>query len=136
MVKILYLRWKLSSTALVYKQRGERKAGKEVKKMGITRSVLSVLLLTGTLGFSLPAMGDESAILEKLVLIDEANYCNMRFPAIEEQTLSWAHPVLQDARSSDIVDFYGPCDYDVHGKDEVQAQLAEVDDRFYEGGDD
>jgi len=92
--------------------------------MGITRSVLSVLLLTGTLGFSLPAMGDESAILEKHAVIDETNYCHMRFPAIEEETLSWAHPVLQDTSSSDIIDFYGPCDYDVHGKDAIQSQKA------------
>jgi len=96
--------------------------------MGITRSVLSVLFLTGTLGFSLPAMGDESAIIEKLVVIDEAKYCNMRFPAMEEDTLSWAHPVLKDATSGDIVDFFGPCDYDVHGKDAVQAQLGEIED--------
>jgi len=102
--------------------------------MGITRSVLSVLFLTGTLGFSLPAMGDESAIIDKYVAIDEASYCYMRFPAVEEPTLSWAHPVLKDATSGDIVDFFGPCNYDVHGKDAVQTQLAEFED--FESDDD
>jgi hypothetical protein len=40
---------------------------------------------------------------------------------MREDSLSWAQPVLDDS-STAIIDFYGPCDYDPLGKDEIRAQ--------------
>jgi hypothetical protein len=34
--------------------------------------------------------------------------------------------VLKDASDGDIVDFYGPCDYDPLGQQEVMRQRADV----------
>jgi len=48
------------------------------------------------------------------------NYCHLRFPAMREETLSSNRPVLKDPPGGDIVDFYGPCDYDPVGKAEVK----------------
>jgi hypothetical protein len=49
-------------------------------------------------------------------------YCHLKFPAMREDTLSWKRPVLKDPKEGDIVDFYGACDYDPLGKEEIQRQ--------------
>jgi hypothetical protein len=46
----------------------------------------------------------------------------MKFPAMREETLSWNTPVLKDAGSGDLIDFYGPCDHDPTGKEEIESQ--------------
>jgi hypothetical protein len=53
-------------------------------------------------------------------------YCHLKFPAIREETLSWNPPVLKDPSEGDIVDFYGPCDYDPLGQAEVLRQKLEA----------
>ena len=50
------------------------------------------------------------------------NYCHLKFPAIQEETLYWDRPVLKDRTDGDIIDFYGPCDYDPLGKTEIERQ--------------
>jgi hypothetical protein len=54
----------------------------------------------------------------------------LKFPAIREETLDWDHPVLKDSTSGDIVDFYGPCDHDPLGKEEVQDQRIEYEHKI------
>lgn len=94
--------------------------------------VLAALLVAGTLGLTaLPASAD--SILLK-VQLPGTNYCHLRFPAIRENTLTWARPVLKDPSSGDIVDFYGPCNYDPVGKEAVQAQVRELERRLREDG--
>ena len=51
--------------------------------------------------------------------------CNLKFPAIREETLYWDRPVLKDATDGDIIDFYGPCNYDPLGKESVARQKAQ-----------
>jgi hypothetical protein len=51
--------------------------------------------------------------------------CNLKFPAIKEETLYWDRPVLKDPTDGDIIDFYGPCDYDPLGKESVARQRAQ-----------
>ena len=60
----------------------------------------------------------------------DGSYCHMKFPAILERTLGTAQPVLKDASSGDIIDFYGPCSHDPLGKEEVQAQLRDLQRRL------
>jgi hypothetical protein len=50
------------------------------------------------------------------------NYCHLRFPAIREGTLYSDRPVLKDPNEGDIVDFYGPCNHDPLGTEEVRRQ--------------
>jgi hypothetical protein len=45
---------------------------------------------------------------------------------MREDTLSWNRPVLKDPSEGDIVDFYGPCDYDPLGKEEIARQKRDV----------
>jgi len=42
--------------------------------------------------------------------------------------LASSRPVLKD--SDDFVDFYGPCNHDPLGQDEIQAQKIEAQHRF------
>jgi hypothetical protein len=50
------------------------------------------------------------------------NYCNLKFPAIRGRTRDSDNPQLKSANSGDVVDYYGPCDHDPLGKDEVLSQ--------------
>jgi hypothetical protein len=54
------------------------------------------------------------------------NYCHLRFPAIQEETLSWDRPMLKDPSEGDIIDFYGPCDHDPLGKAEILRQREDA----------
>ncbi len=49
-------------------------------------------------------------------------FCHLKFPAVIEETLNWDRPVLKDPSDGDIVDFYGPCDYDPLGKEQIARQ--------------
>jgi len=53
-------------------------------------------------------------------------YCHLKFPTIREDTLFSGHPELKDPSDGDIHDFYGPCDYDPLGKEEVLRQRADL----------
>ncbi len=53
------------------------------------------------------------------------DYCHLKFPAIDPNTLGTRHPRLENPAGADIIDYYGPCDHDPLGKDEVQTQIRE-----------
>ncbi len=89
--------------------------------MKTNRSVLSGLVLLGTIGLGSPVMSQEG-LLVKEVAIEEANYCHMQFAAITEESLRTNRPVLGVAGEVDVIDFYGPCNYDPKGKEEVADQ--------------
>ena len=55
----------------------------------------------------------------------DGTYCHLKFPAISESTLFSDRPVLKDPSEGDIRDFYGPCDYDPLGKEEIRRQRAD-----------
>lgn len=91
--------------------------------MKTIRTLLTSLVLVGTLGISTTPLWAAEGVISK-VQMSGTNYCHLKFPAIREETLSWDRPVLKDASSGDIVDFYGSCDHDPLGKEEVRAQMA------------
>jgi len=94
------------------------------------KSILSLLLLTGAMVLtSSPAAGGET-VISKVAAAVPGNYCHMKFPAIREETLSWDRPVLKDRGTGDIIDFYGPCNHDPLGKEEIWAQRVEAQRRF------
>jgi hypothetical protein len=51
--------------------------------------------------------------------------CNLKFSAIREDTLFSDRPVLKDGSEGDIIDFYGPCNYDPLGRDSILRQRFE-----------
>lgn len=100
--------------------------------MKYIRPLLSIAVLTGTLASTaLPTLAQ--AILSKTRL-EGTDYCHLRFPAIEEETLSWDRPVLKSTSTTDLIDYYGPCDHDPLGKDEIARQRDEFHRRSRENG--
>jgi hypothetical protein len=88
--------------------------------MKIPTSFLSALLLIGALAVT--GAADAQDVLAKVELEPGSNYCHMKFPAIREDTLNSNRPVLKDAGTADIVDYYGSCDHNPLGKDEIASQ--------------
>jgi len=102
--------------------------------MNFKKVTLALLFSIGMLGIEqLPVKAQADAILFKMQL-PGTNYCHLKFPAIREETLSSSRPVLsdasKDARTGDIIDFYGSCDYDPTGKEAVQRQRIDRQQRW------
>jgi hypothetical protein len=89
------------------------------------KTLFSFLVLTGVLNFNLP-IGAAQGLIYKKAVGTAGNYCHLKFPAIQKRTLYSSRPVLKDVSEGDIVDFYGPCDYDPLGREEVLRQRAEL----------
>ena len=98
--------------------------------MKIATSFLAALLLVGGLGVS-NAFAAAPGVISNQVLTP-GSYCHLTFPAIREETLSSDRPVLKDPSTGDIIDFYGPCDTDPLGKDQVHQQRLERQHRWQE----
>ena len=81
------------------------------------------LAVAGTLARM--AMADDGVLLKEPTDGPGANYCHMKFAAMDEKTLASNQPRLKPAANGDIIDFYGPCDESPTGKDEIQEQKLE-----------
>jgi hypothetical protein len=101
---------------------------KEVRNMKIATSFLAALLLASSIGASNTFAAAEGVISNST--LTAGSYCHLTFPAISEETLSSDRPVLEDPSTGDIIDFYGPCDTDPRGKDQIQAQRLENQHRL------
>lgn len=94
--------------------------------MARVKGLCSMLFLTGilvVLGSTVSWSAD--GIISK-VPDASGQFCNLRFPAIKEETLTSNRPELKAPSEGDIVDFYGPCDHDPLGKEEVRRQLGDI----------
>jgi hypothetical protein len=90
-----------------------------------TKVLISMAMFVGALNVSeSPSWAAQGIIYRSAAASD--NYCHLKFPAIRENTLYSSRPVLKDPRDGDIIDFYGPCDYDPLGQQEVMRQRAEM----------
>ena len=88
--------------------------------------LLTVMALTGPL--SLSAVSSRAEMVISKDVFTNGSYCHVKFETIRDETLASSRPVLKDV--DDIVDFYGPCDHDPLGKEEIQAQKIEAQHRF------
>lgn len=68
--------------------------------------------------------GVKPGVISAVALNKSATYCHLKFPAMVPGTLNSAKPQLQDSKTGEIVDFYGPCNYDPVGYDEICKQKA------------
>ena len=95
------------------------------------KSLVPALALMVGLGLGTAQAWAKDGILNS-IKVGDSNYCHMHFPAMVEGTLSSDRPVLKDTASGDgdIIHFYGPCDYDPHGKEAVQAQKRDESRRW------
>ncbi len=104
--------------------------------------LISGLILVGTLGLGgakVIAADNVTSKTEPGVLSETplaSNYCHLKFPAIRPSTMGTDHPQLKSPESGDIVDFYGPCNHDPLGKDEMLSQEQQgqlIQDRSLDG---
>jgi hypothetical protein len=86
------------------------------------KPLLSSLLVSCALFWGVPAV-EADELVETEVVDLEADYCHMKFAPMDEATLFWDRPELK-AVAERSIDFYGPCDYDPTGPDEVRIQRA------------
>jgi hypothetical protein len=116
----------------------EQTKRKEVTIMKIATSFLAGLLLIGTLGATATAMAADGVISKQQLppgliykqVLTPGSYCHLKFPAIREETLSSDHPVLLDPSDGDVIDYYGSCDEDPLGKDQVHEQKLDAYHRW------
>lgn len=97
----------------------------------IAGASLAALLFIGAwgtsshaLGADIKAPGAEGVLLKEEYVVD--SYCHEKLPAIRESSLAGDHPVLS---AEETIDFYGPCNQDPLGKDQLTAQRLENSDR-------
>jgi hypothetical protein len=103
---------------------------KEVRKMKRTQLSLSLVVFLGVLGFTpITALaqtqqvkGVKPGVLYAIPLNKQGTYCHLRFPAIKGRSFGSGKPELKPATTKDIIDYYGACDHDPLGKEEVQEQ--------------
>ena len=84
---------------------------------------LSMLLIVGVLGTSGAALAADGAEVEGQLAPD--SYCHEKFPAITERSLDGSQPQLKQSTTGDVIDYYGPCDVNPTGKDQVATQKLE-----------
>jgi hypothetical protein len=116
----------------------EQTKRKEVTIMKIATSFLAGLLLIGTLGATATAMAADGVISKQKLPpgviykqeLTPGSYCHLKFPAIREETLSSDHPVLLDPSDGDVIDYYGSCDEDPLGKDQVHERKLDAYHRW------
>ena len=95
-------------------------------------SLLCNLLLSSTLFWGVPSVEAEELI--SIVPADTTTYCHLKFPTMHQNSLSWEQPVL-DSAAGNMVDFYGPCDYDPVGADEIRVQRRVILRSNFDDGD-
>ena len=96
------------------------------------KSLISLVFLTGALGLSTVSVGAENVISKDV--LGDGSYCHTKFESIREDTLASSQPILKD--TDDIIDFYGPCNHDPLGKEEILSQKIEMQHRFENEFDD
>jgi hypothetical protein len=126
LLKKSFLAGNFSRSAPVKQSREGESNRKEVMKMKSIKFLLTAVSLTGTLGAAAVSTRAET-VISKDVLAD-GSYCHMKFESIRENTLASGQPILKDV--DDIIDFYGPCNHDPLGKEELKSQKIEMQHRF------
>ena len=92
------------------------------------KSLLAALILLGNITASGAALAADG-IISKTEDVP-GSYCHEKFPAMEGRSLASDEPVLKDSTSGDVIDFYGPCNENPVGKDQVQEQKLEAQHRW------
>jgi hypothetical protein len=113
-----FCKWHRSCS--IAKNRKRKKGGEIMKGL---KANLSMMLLVGVLGASGAALAADGVVVEGE--LNPGSYCHMKFPAMTERSLGDNYPQLKQSGTGDVIDFYGPCDEDPTGKDQIASQKLE-----------
>jgi len=97
-----------------------------MKRIG---SLLSALALSGV--FCVTSADVANGVLLKQPAAANS-YCHMKFPAVRPSTLAGDHPMLKSSTTGDVIDFYGACDENPVGRDQVASQRMEYSQQLDE----
>ena len=95
-------------------------------------SLVTNLLLSSTLFWGVPTADGQEGVVR--IPAEITSYCHMKFPMIREDTLFSVSPTLNES-AGNIIDFYGSCDHDPLGVDEIKAQRRVLRRGIYEDGE-
>jgi hypothetical protein len=87
------------------------------------KSNLSILLAAGVIAASGAALAADGVVVEGK--LNSGSYCHEKFPAIRPGSLSDNQPELKSSSTGDMIDFYGPCDENPTGRDQIASQKLE-----------
>ena len=82
---------------------------------------LSAVFAAGLIFSASPALASDGGIVYKQAASEDASYCHIKYMAMTQQSLQSGVP---EFNPSDIVDMYGPCDFDPQSPEEVRKQAA------------
>jgi len=99
---------------------------REVRNMKIATSFLAAVLFTGTLGSINTAMAADGVISKDELATD--SYCDEKFHSMTGASLDTDDPAINN--SGAVIDFYGPCNENPVGQDQIQEQKREAQKRF------
>jgi hypothetical protein len=111
----------MASLLLNCEKQKRKKGGETIMKS--LKANLSMLLVVGVLGTSGAALAADGVVVEGE--LNQGSYCHTKFPAMTEHSLGDNQPELKQSTTGDIVDYYGPCDEDPTGKDQIATQKLE-----------
>lgn len=95
-------------------------------------SVITNLLLSSTLIVRVPSIDAQEGIAR--ILADTTSYCHAKLSPSGEDTRSSLNPLLNEGPGN-MIDFYGWCNHDPLGTDEISAQRGLLLRRVYEDGE-
>ena len=95
-------------------------------------SLLTNLIMSSTLFWGVPSVGGQEVVLR--VPTETTSYCHMKFPPITEDSLFSNSPVLNES-AGNVIDFYGSCDHDPLGNDEIRVQRELLMGRYFTAGE-
>jgi len=90
-----------------------------------TTSLMSILFLSSLMFWGVPTVEADDPVVKEAANL--SSYCHMQFPEMRADTLSWDRPVL-DENAGGVIDFYGSCDHDPTGADEIRTQRRLLSD--------
>jgi hypothetical protein len=93
--------------------------------MKIIIGILSAFLVgIAGMGLTVDAAAEEGVLFKQR--LENTSYCHLKFPAIRRDTLFTNRPQLQDPRFGRIIDYYGSCNHDPLGPEEIVTQRENV----------
>jgi hypothetical protein len=91
--------------------------------MNSLKANLSMLPVVGVLGTSGATLAADGVVVEGQLA--PGSYCHEKFPAMTERSLGDSQPQLKQSTTGDVIDYYGPCDENPTGEDQIATQKLE-----------
>ena len=103
-------------------------------RKNIKSIALSAVLAAGLTTGANHAVANDAGIVYKQAASDDSNYCHIKYMALTQESLQSGVP---EFNPSDIVDMYGPCNFDPKSPEEVRNQVSTMTRGFHgeSGGD-